>query len=78
MTTVGSVAGTARAEPRTNSRSEGMSSRSPKTADTNTATNTRIEDSARLSRRSFVDIGPVMAVGVAELAIGTVTIWTPR
>ena len=55
-----------------------MSSRSPKTADTDTAMNTRIEDSARLSRRSFVAIGPVMAVGVAELAIGPVAMWTPR
>ena len=55
-----------------------MSNRSPKTADTETAMNTRIEDSARLSRRSFVAIGPVMAVGVAELAIGPGTIWTPQ
>ena len=46
-----------------------MSSRSPKTADTDTAMNTRIEDSARLSRRSFVATGAVMAVGVAALAV---------
>ncbi len=46
-----------------------MSSRSPKTADTDTAMNTRIEDSARLSRRGFMAIGAVMAGGVAELAV---------
>ena len=40
--------------------------------------NTRIEDSARLSRRSFVATGAVMAGGVAALAIGPVTMWTPR
>ena len=55
-----------------------MSSRSPKTAATDSAMNTKMEDSARLSRRSFVAIGAVMAVGVAELAIVSVAMWTPR
>ena len=43
-----------------------------------TAMNTRIEDSARLSRRGFMAIGAVMAGGVAELAIGPVAMWTQR